>query len=1234
MAVEVWMGEEYEFGHEAKAFMSFVENMVSAHADDRNLYLILANFIVDSCQIDLAVLKRNRIFVIELKEVGGAVSGGENGPWKVVSGGKTIHEVRGGSHGNPYLQVRDYRYSLANFLKRNQSRFCKNRSDPRVDWAKAIGAIVAFSPTLSPESQIDVPRIPWFQVTGLDELHLIIYRDRLHGFSLFDQEMRLLIEQVLHLTPVPLNKIIKPPSEIIKSIPSTTVVSPSRPTDISTDSSVTDACFVCGITGSRCKRSFLKGTLKDFRLDEAQKTIILSTGNDDEIAEIRANSDWIEKIGRVKENLNEDERVTVAFYHLDRDESGIYIPNQDSLMILEPDWLISVTDLAKIDYCHRELLLERYFPNSVGPEAIRGGTVHQLFPILWKKPDFYSLESDLEKALCSQAVNLAVLGCEPTEMKEEIEPHIRHLCDWAQRQSRNTALRSETFVLSPLLGMKGRIDAIWEQDGRPVILGELKTGAAQGPAPKPKDEFQVVAYALMLFAQGVVSFDGLKAALLMYSGNDNLGGDGRNIKRIVSITMEKIRKVVNYRNEIILIDYTGKARFEINPKKCKPCKWKEDCGSLALLMEQSDPRPAVVTNSTTAVARDFLPEERKFFQHYTYLLMNELRQVKKNHATLWAATNEEREKEGKALRISLDGVVEATVDKNGGWRYRLLAAGGRNNSEIRVGDTVLISGEPGPSVGRIVLGNVLETTAKAIVVHTPEQIQFKPSWIDLYTDENLTERLFAGLYKWMVDSSARQRRLVIGKNPPTFSDMDVPDIPLRQGDDELNEKQREAVKMAVQANDYLVVLGPPGSGKTALIEKIVRVHLELGRHILIVAGTNRAIDEALRRLASKGLADKVIRLGNESAVSPELAELTLGHFLRTDNDHLVPGSDVDFSARVQQAHNELVSRPIIGATVSTLLSGDYDSVLPRFDLVIVDEAAQLTLPATLGALRFGDRFVLIGDHHQLPAVVQSETRNHRYFESDEAEINQSPLSRSLFDILRKRLEVYKWEGLIKLTEQYRMNDTICTIPSEIWYESNLKPANKAVARGRLAIFRRGDESLHPLIDPDKPVIFFDVPINSSGGPRTNYYEARGVAEIMKAYLERGLNAGASGQDGQVGVISPFRAQVALIRRVLEEELGQRLPIETIRKCVDTVDRFQGSQRDLIILSLASYSGPLNDLLRDERRLNVAITRARHKLIILGNYQLLIHEPIFYTLLKTIEERVGYKDWRVSWPVQI
>ncbi len=355
-----------------------------------------------------------------------------------------------------------------------------------------------------------------------------------------------------------------------------------------------------------------------------------------------------------------------------------------------------------------------------------------------------------------------------------------------------------------------------------------------------------------------------------------------------------------------------------------------------------------------------------------------------------------------------------------------------------------------------------------------------------------------------------------------------------------NEAQDEAVARAVGAEDLALVHGPPGTGKTHVLAQIVRALVARDEQVLVAAFTNRAVDNALEALEEQGLTD-IVRVGTESGVRADMQEYRLQ----------TAGEPADRATALRDA-------AVVAATSASC--GSRHMREQAFDVAVVDEAAQLTEPGTLAATALADRFVLVGDDCQLPPVVREATA----------------LETSLFERLR---DMYP-DTATFLDRQYRMAQRIQAFASREFYDGQLRPATAAVAGQRIGDLPVVDEALLPSHLQD-PVAFVDPDGEAKGN--ANPVEADAVADVVTAYREAGV------QPADMGVIAPYRAQVA--------EIDRRVPNGV---AVDTVDRFQGSSRQVIVVSFVvteSLDGPIFE---DYRRVNVALTRARKALVLVGD----------------------------------
>ncbi|HEX8997539.1 MAG TPA: AAA domain-containing protein [Ktedonobacterales bacterium] len=970
----------------------------------------------------------------------------------------------------------------------------------------------------------------------------------------------------------------------------------THPTQSGSPARAGTACFICQLDTRHCEVGALEGALLEVaeRLDGQRipsVTLRLDDGAEVTIALNEHAQPLVSALAAIP--LERVRGLRLRVYHLWRAPSGresqaSYYANALSVVALEPDLLLNITDINNAEYCVRQYPLRRMVPSAPSAASLKGMVIHQAFKEMLKA-GAPAVAEPLSQALRGQATELALRQLEADSLRAEAEPHMQALAQWygSQRSSLWASapdIRAETFLLAPEVGLKGRLDFYMRGVGGDALL-ELKTGQARSQLPKREHRWQVYGYQTLLTVRQPPERR-KPAATLLYSGTP-----GQAEGYTIPFTARDLRRVLELRNQLALTHATGAVPPPPGGNKCGRCMLRPVCARASALLGWEAPPDETLAAPVDAA-------DAAWFARMYELLRQEARAAEAEGQTLWRQTPEQRRAAGLALGdLAADG--EPLQNASGEWEYTFRCD---NQSELREGDAILLS-DGDPINGAIVTGSILRLDDHCVTVWAPERIQ-RPALIDRYGSDVTHDRTVRNLWRWL-DADPRLRALVAGQLAPAFDDApsDTLDdlagaaVVANDGDDlaGFNEEQREAVRKSLAARDFLLIQGPPGTGKTAVVAEIVRRAVARGQRVLLAAFTNQAVDNALARIVARGDL-RAVRLGHDLGVAPEMRPWRLVAQARQAAlaEGAADAADEAWQPTPAQLRATLLRARVVAATTATWSAERYDDVGDplEFDLAIVDEATQLTTPSLLGALRFARRFILVGDERQLPPLVMS------------AEAGAAGLSRSLFADL---LERWGERAGVALRRQYRMHPAICGFASETFYGGALVAAGQA-RTATLELRLSASEPLAPVLDPARPMALLDVaPFANERGGKVS--EAQG--EVARRLIEALLRGGARAE--RIGVIAPYRAQVAALRRKLATA-----GIADI--VVDTVDRFQGAEREIMLVSFGGVSAATDwggrgmEFLADPRRLNVALTRAQRKLLILGDRRELERAPLLRRLV--------------------
>ncbi|XP_029834190.2 DNA replication ATP-dependent helicase/nuclease DNA2 [Ixodes scapularis] len=888
------------------------------------------------------------------------------------------------------------------------------------------------------------------------------------------------------------------------------------------------------------------------------------------------------------------------------------VDDTKGLVVVHPDTLVSTSSVVASLWCPRKSLLAAKFKEAGNRDMLAGTVAHELFQkAVTENASEATMLATLDKLLQRSDLlhQMYALELSEVDVREQLRPLVPRIAQWMREcmatggpSDRRPAgdQRPVAAVVTrvadieenhwcPRLGLKGKVDASVEValHKKPARVPlELKTGRHTF---SHDHKAQVVLYSLMMAERQ--DWDPQEGLLLYLR-------DGVDMRWVASPHRDR-GALVQRRNELAQCLQPG-ARLPPpidSERHCPKCPHAVVCSAFRGEPVQGEERPAFVAQSVSHLS----PSHRAYLLSWCRMLDEEGYHAGERDLQEHFWLDDACSRESRGLCLSDLSLLHCEAppgdDARPPVRHVLKRKRGAPGVPARplppvglaAGDRVVLSEQGSLTCVALATGTLAALTESHVELLLDRDTRRSPGW------EGKTFRVdrspsvasaaisytFLGRLVGTDPRAARLRALLVDRAAPSFRTTLPREVatlcrPALRG---LNDTQRRVVLRFLMCDDYLLLRGMPGTGKTTTLAALVHALVLLKKRVLVTSYTHSGVDSILLKLRSRGV--PFLRLGPTNRMHP-----------------LVRDQSAETLTAALRTTRELEEFYGAQAVVACTCLGSSSLRRQQFDACVVDEASQAPQPSCLGPLFLAERFLLAGDPKQLPPVVQS------------------PKARDMgMDIsLFARLETE--ENTAVLPIQYRMNQAIMDVCNSLAYEGRLECGSAEVSQATLSL-PRADllASLLPrdcwLLEALSPALGRSVVFVCTDGlgwapektPSCNRREAGLSALVLAALLKGGL------PEGEVGVVAPFRRQVAVLRALCPPAVE-----------VGTVDQFQGKERAAMLLSCtvarattsAQDSG--GSILDDERRLSVALSRARHKLVLVGSSAAVAGHPPFARLL--------------------
>jgi DNA replication ATP-dependent helicase Dna2 len=923
-----------------------------------------------------------------------------------------------------------------------------------------------------------------------------------------------------------------------------------------------------------------------------------------------------------------------------KDEQGNYIPR---LFVFEPDYLIDASAMAECfqsygcSYLH---YFRRKFEPAVSSPHILLGNLANFFldelvyakdaeSVIFQNVFMKSFRSmPFEYASCEEIRDNAAFK----EFMQKAESQFENIRRVVLYDMTANGFDLENCILEPSFicekyGFQGRLDLFQPGEDADRII-ELKSGKPPYPREDvtkiaPNHEVQTAIYRMMI--QTVYGKDSRQIyPSILYSSAENAG---ENL-RYVATYKQLEKEIINERNKIIATEYSlYNGDISVVEVFFNKLLDPDSYGRIPQFFEDKLKSLKKVLDKASGLEKQYFFRFVSFVSRELYLqkLGDEGYSSSMSIAALWNTDFEERR---EALELVSELEIEEIDDSGRDMIIRFRRQDKDECVNFREGEICILYPRQGGGdtvlTNQILKGTIVDVSTDSIILRFRYK-QRNRNFFDKYrlwtVEHDKLDHAYTAMLKGsftFLSCADEKKKLLLGLTASRSSYIEIPY-------DELSKQQKEekVIDKAIQAEDYFLIVGPPGTGKTSIFARklIERFYTEEDSNILVIAYTNRAVDELCSAVCAafgedETICDKYIRIGSELSCD------------KPYRDRLLQSISSKAKSR-KELLNTIVNTRIFVGTLASVTGKPEIFNLKRFNVAIIDEASQILEPQIIGMLPQFDKFIMIGDHKQLSTITLQNEYKSKVNNDLLKNIYLYDCRESLFERLFHLCKQKGWHSAYEtLTYHGRMHEDISNLINARFYENQLIPATSRQKETLAFPYINTENQIQTLI-ANKRIGFIPVKKALTGGlsDKTNEEEADIVVTLARNILDIYKSNEREFTASTLGIITPYRNQIALIKHKLEETGVPELK----NIMIDTVERYQGSQRDIIIISFCfnkpyqlRYFTNMNREGTVDRKLNVALTRAREQLFLIGNPIILNQNSIYKDLLDEISTK-DYKD---------